>query len=449
MKNPPSFDYDLLVVGAGSAGLTVARATAQQGLRVAIAEAEAIGGTCANRGCVPKKLMVYAADVARQQALAAGYGWVNPKGLFDWSALKQAMHQHIAEINQSLRSQLEADGVTYLAGQAAFVDAHRLQIGDRCLSAAYIVLAVGAKPTPLTCPGLENAITSRQIFTLETLPSRIAIVGGGYIGAEFGSLLNLLDCEVTLIDQARQILTGFDADIRCAVQTALLDRGVRFIGQTQVKALELTTQGLQLHLSESASALSVDCVLVAIGRQPNLEGLKLEQVGIQTEAGAIAVDDYGRTDQDHIFAVGDCTRRNQPLTPVAKAEAAAVAQTLLGTPTPINCPYIPSAVFTRPEAATVGLTEEKAAKALGDAMQIYAKSFEPLRYSLTQPDNKTLVKLIVNQKTDKVVGLHMVGDHAAEIVQSVAAAIRQGITVHALTQSLGIHPTVGEEVLSL
>ncbi|NEQ33661.1 MAG: FAD-dependent oxidoreductase [Leptolyngbya sp. SIO4C5] len=449
MKDAQNFEYDLLVVGAGSAGLSAAKSAAKQGWQVAIAEQDTIGGTCVNRGCVPKKLMVYAADVAQQQAMATGYGWVNPKGLFDWSALKQSMHQHIAKINQSMRSQLQEAGVTYLAGQAQFLDAHQLQVGDRTYSAAHVVIAVGARPTQLDCPGAELAITSRDMFTLTTLPKRIAIVGAGYIGVEFGSLLNWLDCEVTLLDVDDQILTGFDQDIRCAVQNSLTERGIRFIGGAKAKALEKTAQGLQLHLSNQTEALRTDCILAAIGRQPNLAGLGLEQAGVQTDSGAIAVDDYGCTSQAHIYAVGDCTRRNKPLTPVAKAEGEAVAQTLLGTATPIDCTCIPSAVFARPEAATVGLTEQMAADELGEAMQVRCQSFQPLRYSLTQQSEQGLVKMIVNQKSNQVVGLHVVGEHAADIVQGVAVAIRQGITDKALSRALGIHPTVGEEVLSL
>ncbi|NJM85569.1 MAG: FAD-dependent oxidoreductase [Leptolyngbyaceae cyanobacterium RM2_2_21] len=308
---------------------------------------------------------------------------------------------------------------------------------------------MGAHPTRLNGPGMEHAITSRQMFMLEALPKRIAIIGGGYIGVEFGSLLNWLDCEVTLIEKDSQILTGFDSDIRCAVQSALTERGIRFFGETQAESLEKTPQGLQLKLNDQSEPLQADCVLMALGRQPNLDGLNLEQAGIETESGAIAVDDYGRTSQAHIFAVGDCTHCNQPLTPVARAEGEAVAQTLLGQATAIACDYITSAVFARPEAATVGLTEAAARETLGADMQVHCKSFEPLRYSLSQQSGEGLIKLIVNQQSSQVVGLHLVGDHAADIVQSVAVAIRHGITLQNLSHTLGIHPTVGEEVLSL
>lgn len=441
------FDYDLLVIGGGPGGLAAAKRAAHYGARVAIAEQNSLGGTCVNRGCVPKKLMVYAADFALSYREAPGYGWTPPQSEFHWSKLVAAIQSEIQRLNQVYARSLQEAGVELIRGRASFVDAHTLQIADRQVTAEHILIAVGGKPAKLDIPGIELAIASKELFQLPQQPQRIAIIGGGYIGVEFASLLNALGSQVVLLDTHNRILAPFDQDLSLHVQAGLTQRGIRFFGNTTTKEIERTADGLQLSLTgDCPQTLSVDTVLCAVGRSANTENLGLEQAGIKTsEKGAIAVDTYSRTEEPHIFAVGDCTNR-LALTPVAKAEGQAVAETIFGqNPQTIDYNLVPTAVFARPEAASIGMTEAQAHQQFGEAIDCDRQQFVPLFETLTPQKEKALIKLVSNRQSDQVLGIHMVGESAAEIVQAFAIALKKGITKQELDGMIGIHPSSAEE----
>ncbi|MBD2774530.1 glutathione-disulfide reductase [Iningainema tapete] len=442
-----AFDYDLFVIGAGPGGLAAAKKAASYGARVAIAEQEALGGTCVNRGCTPKKFIVHAADVALQDQLAHSYGWSDCKRHFDWTKFIKSVHQEIENIHGSYLDQLQKAGVELIPSKATFVDPHTIEIHGRKVTADKILIAVGGHPLKPEIPGIEFSISSRQMFDLPYLPKRLAIIGGGYIGVEFSSMMNALGCEVTLIDRDEMILSGFDDDIRSCVQEGLSKRGVKFIGNSTAKEIKFSEECLLLTISDkSEKIITADTILVATGRAPNTKNLGLEKVGVSLgEKGEIKVDEYSRTTQENIFAVGDCTNRMQ-LTPVAKAEAIAFADTVFGKKQQkVSYDYVPSAVFARPEAASVGMSEAKAKEKFGESVKCYRDRFQPLLLQLTQDEQQATIKLVVEGESERVLGAHMVGENAADIIQSLAVAIRKGITKQDLDETLGIHPTSGEE----
>ena len=445
-----TFDYDLFVIGAGSGGLAAAKTAASYGARVVVAELEALGGTCVNRGCIPKKLIVYAADFALKNQIANSYGWSDDcQRHFDWTLFIKSIQQQIETIQQSYLEEFQKAGIELIQSHATFVDAHTIEINGRKVTADKILIAVGGYPMKPDIPGIDYTLSSREMFHLPYLPKRLAILGGGYIGVEFSSMMNAFGCEVTLIDRDEMILSGFDHDIRSGVQEGLSKRGVRFFNNSTVKEIKYSEDILVLTLADdSQTIIATDTILVATGRAPNTENLGLENAGVELgEKGAIKVDEYSRTTQENIFAVGDCTNR-LPLTPVAIAEANAFANTVFGKKQQKpNYDYVPSAIFTRPEAATVGMSEEKAREKFGKSVKCYYKRFQPLLYQLTKEDEQATIKVVVEDKSDSVLGAHMVGENAADIIQSLAVAIRKGITKQDLDESLGIHPTTGEQFL--
>jgi glutathione reductase (NADPH) len=444
------FDYDLLVIGAGSAGLSAATAAAQYGAQVAIADPGPLGGTCVNRGCIPKKFMVFAADFARQQCLAKSYGWVNPSGRFDWLALRSAIDQELAELRQSYQSKLTKAGVTVLNEAARFVDPHKVELGDRTITVDKVIIATGAKAVKPDLPGIDYGLTSRDMFRLEALPDQLTIVGGGYIGAEFSNIFATLGCHVTLIDNNDWILPGFDQDIRQTLHHSLMNQGIRLLPKTTLEAVRTDQSGMHISLSgQHDDTLLADTLLLALGRKPNLEGLNLEAAGVEVKDGAIAVDDYSRTAQSSIFAIGDCTDR-VPLTPVAKAEGAAAAQTLFtDRPQAMSYRWVPSAVFCSPEAATVGWSEAEARSHDDLEIEVHCSRFTPLRYLLSPQKRESLIKLVVNAKSQEILGLHLVGDEASEMIQGFIPALRRGLTVAELTETIGLHPSSGEEIFGI
>lgn len=446
-----SYDYDLFVIGTGSAGVAACKQAAAHGVRVAVAEQADIGGTCINRGCIPKKFIVYAADFALQNQVAHNYGWSNIQSHFDWSRFIASVHQQVESRNHSFLQTFQKAGIELIRGHATFVDPHTVEVDGRKVTADKILIAVGGHPIKPDVPGIEHAITSDDMFHLQQLPKRLAIIGGGYIGVEFSSMMNALGVQVTIMNTDELILSGFDEDIRSAVQERLSKRGIRILGNTTAKEIEQGSEGLQLTLSgDCQETITADTILVATGRVPNTNSLGLENAGVELgEKGAVNVDEYSRTTQDNIFAVGDCTNR-VPLTPVAKAEGRAVANTAFGDqPQKINYEYVTSAVFARPEAATVGMTEAKAREKFGESVQCHCAEFEPLFHSMTEQDEQVMMKLVVDGKSDRVLGAHMVGEHAADIIQSLAVAIRKGVTKQDIDATIGIHPTTGEEFLTL
>jgi len=442
-----SFDYDLLVIGTGPGGSATAKQAALYGRKVAIAEQETVGGTCINRGCIPKKFIVYAADFALNNQVASNYGWDNIGGTFNWSRLIKSVQKQVEKRNQSYTQKFQKAGIELLKGKATFIDSHTVEINSSKITADKIVIAVGGHPNKPDLTGIEHAITSREMFQLPQLPKRLAIIGGGYIGVEFSSMMNAFGVEVTMMDNDKLILSGFDDDVRSSVQIGLIERGIKFLPNTTAKEIKKTSQGLHLVLSND-SKTTVDTILFATGRSPNTKELGLENASVKTsDKGAVVVDDYSRTTQSNIFAVGDCTSRI-PLTPVARSEGKAVANTLFGAATKLDYNYIPSAVFARPEAATVGMSETKAREKFGDEIKIYRTEFEPLFESMTDRSDQVMMK-IVTDSNSRILGAHMVGENAADIIQSLAVAIKKGITKQELDATISIHPTTGEEFLML
>ncbi|MEH2290889.1 glutathione-disulfide reductase [Nostoc sp.] len=446
-----TFDYDLFVIGAGPGGLAAAKKAASYGVRVAVAEEEAIGGTCVNRGCVPKKLIVYAADFALQNQIAQSYGWSDCQTYFDWTLFIKSVHQHIDNVNQSYFQQLQKAGIELISQRATFIDSHTINVDGRKVTADKILIAVGGQPLKPKIPSIEYAITSREMFQLPYLPKRLAIIGGGYIGVEFSSMMHAFGCKVTVIEKDEMILSGFDDEIRSAVQQGLIKRGIKFFTNSTVQEIKYSDETLLLTITgKKREIITADTILVATGYAPNTKNLGLENAHVELgEDGAIKVDEYSRSSQNNIFAVGDCTSRVQ-LTPVAKAEGIAFADTVFGNkPQKLNYDYVPTAVFCRPEAASVGMTEAKARETFGESVECYRTQFQPLLYQMIEQNEPTTMKLVLNADSGQVLGAHMVGEHAADIIQSLGVAIRKGITKEDFDQTIAIHPTIGEEFLSL
>ncbi|MEM8807306.1 MAG: FAD-dependent oxidoreductase [Cyanobacteria bacterium P01_G01_bin.38] len=442
---PANRDYDLVVIGAGSGGLAAAKQAAKQGKRVAIAEKEAIGGTCVNRGCIPTKLMIYAADFAKQQSLASDYGWVNPEGLFDWPTFKQAMDDHIQSLRQTQSDHL--GDIDILRGQAEFVDAHTLRIGEQTVTTEYVLIAVGARPKMPDIPGIKHALTSRDIFRLETLPDSFLIAGGGYIGVEFSQVLRSFGCRVTLVDSSSQVLDRFDKDIQERVKQILVDDGIKVIDGARLEEIAKGTDTLVATLDDGQT-IKAKQILCALGRTGNIDTLNLEAVAVATEKDKIVVDDQGRTNTPNIFAVGDCTDK-MLLTPVARAEALAAVETMFSDhDAQVSYRWVPSAVFMHPEVAMVGLTE-RAAREQYNQIEVHCDTFSPLKYALASESLESLIKLVVDPSTQNILGVHLVAPRAADLVQALVPALKKGLTVTELEQTIGIHPSVGEEIFAL
>jgi glutathione reductase (NADPH) len=443
-----AYDYDLVTLGAGSGGVRASRMSAQMGATVAIVESSRVGGTCVIRGCIPKKLLVYGAHFADDFEDAASYGWTLDEPKFDWAKLIAAKSKEIDRLNGVYISVLQKAGVEIVMGRARLADPHTVQVGDRRLTAKNILVATGARPFLPSIPGIEHAVVSDDIFDMQALPKRIAIIGGGYIALEFAGIFHGLGSEITIVVRSDKVLRGFDDDMRQALQGEMEKKGAVFHCGTEVKAIAKTKTGLQLSLS-TGKPCEVDLVLYATGRIPNTQGIGLEEAGIKlNDAGAVAVDDYSKTSLDHIYAVGDVTNRLN-LTPVAIAEGAAVARSLFaGTPSKADHRDVPTAVFSQPSLAGVGLTEAEARKKYGK-IDVYLSSFRPLKFTLTPRQERTTMKLVVDRATDRVVGCHMVGMDAAEIIQGFAVAVKAGATKAQFDATVGIHPSAAEEFVTM
>ncbi len=450
-----SFDYDLFVIGAGSGGLAASKRAATLGAKVAIAEGDLVGGTCVIRGCVPKKLMVYASHFSHFPQESAGYGWTIPTGTFDWTKLREAIQTEVMRLNKLHISFLEKNNVELISGFAKFVDAHTVAVGDRQFTAERILIAVGGEAAKPNLQGMEYALTSKEMFLMPKFPQRFAVIGGGYIGTEFAGIMHGLGAKVTQIIRDRHILRGFDEDVRTNVQEGMVNHGINFQTDIDSSSLTITKNGddsLTISFKDgsgSPQSLEVDAVLAATGRQPNLAPLNLEQVGIEVVNNAIAVKEDSCTNQPHIYAIGDCTNRVN-LTPVAIAEGRAFADTVYGhTPRSISHTNIPSAVFSQPEAATVGLSEEQAKELYGDRVKVYKTQFRPMFYSLAGGEAKTMMKLIVVGEEERVLGLHMVGKDAAEIIQGMSLVVTMGGCKKDLDNTMAMHPTAAEEFVTM
>ncbi|KVV58484.1 glutathione reductase [Burkholderia territorii] len=443
------FDYDLFVIGAGSGGVRLARMSASYGARVGIAEQEQIGGTCVLRGCIPKKLLVYASHYPHELEDAKGFGWTFGAGTLDWPALIAAKDREINRLSDIYIDLLRQSGVEMHAGRATLVDAHTVAIGERTISARHIAIATGSRPSLPPRPGIEHAITSREALSLEKLPARIAVVGGGYIAVEFAGIFNGFGSHVDLFYRGDKILRGFDDDVRQFLTDEMTKQGVAIHARAVVESIEREQDGtLSVRIGDARHG-PYDQVLYATGRVPNVDGLGLEQAGVLLDArGAIAVDAYSATSVPSIHAIGDVTSRPQ-LTPVATRDGALLARTLFGgARVAVDHDYVPSAVFSQPEVATVGFTEADARRLRGE-VDIYRTSFKALRHTLSGRDERTLMKLVVARDSQRVIGAHMVGRDAGEIIQGIAIAIRAGATKAQFDDTIGIHPTAAEEFVTM
>ncbi len=450
------FDFDLFVIGAGSGGVRAARMAGQRGARVAVAEAAALGGTCVNVGCIPKKLYIYAAHYGEGFEEAEGFGWHVGTPRFDWSVLKANRAREITRLNGIYQQLLLGAGVNIITGWAQVVDAHTVQVqeaaGPKQYTAKNILIATGGTPLVPAVAGREHVVTSDSMFDLEPFPKRLVVVGGGYIACEFASIFNGLGAEVTLVHRGPLLLNGFDTDIQAFIAKEMERTGIRIEFNGTVAAIAPKGDGLQVTL-ESGTQVMADTVLYATGRIPNVQGLGLEALKVaQAENGAVKVDAHYQTSVPSIYALGDVSSKKQ-LTPVALGEAMALVDHLFG-PAPgkgkrgMSYDYIPTAVFTHPNIGTVGFTEAEARKEFGK-VTVFRSEFKALRHTLSGSGERTLLKLLVDDATDRVVGLHMVGPDAGEVVQGFAVAMKAGATKAVFDSTIGIHPTVAEEFVTM
>ena len=445
------FDYDLFVIGAGSGGVRASRMAASYGARVGIAEERYLGGTCVNVGCVPKKLFVYAAHYREDFHDAEAYGWDAVSPGFTWQRLRDNKDAEIQRLNGVYGRLLGDAGVSLHEGRARLLDPHTVAIGNAEVRARHILIATGSWPFVPDIPGAEFAVTSNEMFHLDALPERAAVVGGGYIAVEFAGILAGLGVETSLIYRGPLFLRGFDDGVRAFVAEEISKKGVKLLFDTDVKRIEQRAPGdLRLHLDGAASStLDAGLVLYATGRRPLIEGLGLEAAGVELdERGAIRVDEAFRTSVPHILALGDVIDRYQ-LTPVALAEGMAVARDLFrGEPAKVDYDAIPTAVFCQPNIGTVGPTEEQAREKFGE-IKVFESVFRPMKHTMTGSEERTLMKLIVRSSDDRVVAAHMVGPDAGEIIQGLGVAIKAGATKAHFDATVGIHPTAAEEFVTM
>lgn len=442
------FDYDLLVIGAGSGGVRAARKSAEFGARVAVVEEAALGGTCVNVGCIPKKLYVYASEFASAWREAEGFGWRSEGVSFDWDTLRDNKSKEIARLNAIYERLLNAPGVDIITGHGTLTGPQSVLVNGQTYHAEKILLATGTWPALPDIPGNELALTSNEIFDLAQFPQRLLIVGGGYIATEFASIFSGLGAEVLQSYRGELFLRGFDHDIRQFLAEEMRKSGVDLRFDHHVSALSAGASGtITAQLSDGAA--DFDAVLFATGRKPNIANLGLEHTAVAlTEQGYLSVDDNFQTDEPSIYALGDMTG-GWELTPVAIGEAMAFAQTQFsGQPTKMEYDCIPTAVFSQPPIGTVGLTEEDAIAA-GHSVTIFESDFRPLKHTVSGCEERTLMKLVVDQESDQVLGAHMVGTDAGEICQGLGIALKMGATKADFDRTVGIHPTAAEEFVTL
>jgi glutathione reductase (NADPH) len=441
-----NFDFDLFVIGAGSGGVRASRIAAGHGARVAVAEEYRVGGTCVIRGCVPKKLLVYGAHFAEDLVDARRFGWQISGKAFDWPTLRDNVLGEVDRLNGLYQNTLDSNKVTTLLGRATFVDPHTVSVDGTHYTARHILIATGARPFIPEIPGAELGITSNEVFHLPTLPRRIVIAGGGYIANEFAGIFHELGVDVTLINRSETILRGWEPALADRLLTISMAKGINFKLNCRLDRLEKTGDAITVHFTDGKS-LETDAFLWAVGRLPNTEGLGLDAAGVAlNDSGAIAVDADSQTNVAHIHAVGDVTDRVQ-LTPIAIREGHAVADRLFGTRRwQVDYTAIPSAVFSNPPLGSVGLTEAQARDTYG-RVRIFTSDFRPMRNVLAGRGERALYKLIVDESSDKVVGAHMIGPDAPEILQAVAIAIRAGLTKAQFDDTVALHPTMSEELV--
>jgi glutathione reductase (NADPH) len=442
------YDFDMFTIGAGSGGVASSRRAGAYGARVGICEDSRVGGTCVIRGCVPKKLLVYGAQFADAFTDAKAYGWTVAPPVHDWASLIAAKNQEIDRLEGVYRKLLKDSGVSLIEGRGRLVDPHTVEIEGRRHTAANILIATGAHPVLPAIPGIEHAITSNEALDLAALPRHIVIVGGSYIAVEFAGIFGGLGAEVTLACRREDLLYGFDDDVRVTLARELRARDIEIHARTEITRIDKRDHGYDLTTAKG-DTLSADLVMYATGRRPNTRGIGLDEVGVQlNENGAVIVDSWLRSSVSNIYAVGDVTDRLN-LTPVAIAEGRALAETLFNNnPIEMDHANVPTAVFSQPPVATVGMSEHDARQAVG-AVDIYRTQFRPMKHTLSGREERTMMKLIVDRRSDRVLGCHMVGADAPEIIQGLAIAIKCGATKRQFDQTVGIHPTAAEEFVTM
>jgi glutathione reductase (NADPH) len=446
----PGFDFDLFVIGAGSGGVRAARIAAGLGARVAIAENSRVGGTCVIRGCVPKKLMVYAAHFREDFEDAAGYGWTVADAQFSWPKFIANKDAEIARLEGIYVGLLERAGAKLLRGTVRVVGPNAVELDGRRITAKYLLVAAGARPWFPHLPGIEHAISSNEVFDWPELPRRILVVGGSYIAVEFAGIFNGLGAAVTLSYRGEQLLRGFDDDVRHHLAAEMANKGIRILHRNDLARIDRQPDAsLKVSFIAGPEPAVVDAVLHATGRLPNTRELGLETAGVELgEASEVIVDRFSASTAPSVYAVGDVTDRIN-LTPVAIREGHAVALTLFGgQPTPVDHMDVPTAVFSQPPVGTVGMTEAEAKERCG-AVDVYQSTFRPLKATLSGRDERTLIKLVVDAATQRVVGAHMVGPDAPEIIQGIGIAVKAGLTKAQFDTTIGIHPTMAEEFVTM
>lgn len=448
-----AYDYDLFVIGAGSGGVRASRIAAGHGARVAVAEEYRVGGTCVIRGCVPKKLFVYASQFSEEFEDAEGYGWTVGETSFSWAKLLANKDREIDRLNGIYIRNLENSGVKIFQSRAVLKDAHTVHLvaEDRDVTADKILIATGGTPfKPASVPGIEHAITSNEAFHLDELPSHGIVVGGGYIAVEFAGIFNGLGVETTLMYRREKILRNFDEDLRDGLMEEMQKKGVDLRVNTDIASIERKGKVLVATLRDG-STIETGFIMYATGRVPNSHGLGLEELGVKLKKnGAIEVDPFSQTHVPNIYAVGDVTDR-VALTPIAIREGQAFADTVFNNnPIAVDHSIIPTAVFSQPELGTVGLSEHEAREKFGDAnVDVYKTSFRPMKHTMTGRHEKTFMKLVVDAKTDKVLGVHMMGSGSGETIQTVGIAVTFGATKKQFDQTVAVHPTAAEELVTL
>jgi glutathione reductase (NADPH) len=444
------YDYDLFVIGAGSGGTRAARISARHGAKVAVAEEYRVGGTCVIRGCVPKKLFVYASKFAEEFEDAVGFGWTSEKVQFDWQTLVANKDKEIDRLNKAYIRGIESSGGEIIQERAAIISPNSMVLASgREISARYILVATGAAPfVPRHLPGHELAITSNEAFHLENLPRRICIVGGGYIAVEFAGIFNGLGVETVLVYRGEQILRGFDMEVRNHVAAEMKKKGIEIRTHADIASIVRSGDGVRVTLNDE-SVFGAGQIMFATGRIPNADGIGLESVGITRNAHhAIPVDAYSKTSVDSIYAVGDVTNRVN-LTPVAIREGHAFADTVFGgKKVSVDHSLVPTAVFSQPEIGTVGLSEEKA-REVHKSVDIFKTSFRPMKHTLSGRDERMFMKLVVDGETDRVLGCHIIGTDAGEMAQLLGIAITCGATKAQFDATLAVHPTAAEELVTM
>ncbi len=442
------YDFDMFTIGAGSGGVASSRRAGSYGARVAICEDSRVGGTCVIRGCIPKKLLVYSAHYSHDFEDAKGFGWTVEGASVDWAKLIANKNKEIDRLNGVYIRLLRDAGVELIEGRGRVVDAHTVEVGRRSYTAKYILVATGSRPHMPEVRGIEHAITSNEALELTSIPKRLVIVGGGYIGVEFAGIFNAVGSKVTMIIRGDTVLRGFDNDVRSALTAEMRKKGIDIRGETFLEDIERRGEVLSL-MTKMGETIEADAVLYATGRVPNTGGLGLAEAGVELDSvGAVVVDEGSRTAVESIYAVGDCTNRMN-LTPVAIAEGRAVAETLFNNrPMVASHKDVPSAVFSQPPVGTVGLSEAQARTHYGE-VDVYVTSFRTLKHTLSGRDERTMMKLVVERAGQRVVGCHMVGADAPEIIQGFAVAIKCGATKEQFDRTVGIHPSAAEEFVTM